>query len=366
MSVYQIINGIAAIGLIVGGLDLICGCRFHLGEKFKEGFGMAGQMILSIAGIMSLAPVISAILEPVIVPIFHVIGADAAVFGILLGCDMGGYQLAMSLAENRQIALMMGLSTAAMLGGTLTFSIPIGQAMLKPDDRKYFSKGILTGIAAIPVGSMAGGFLIDVPLRLIIINHIPVIVLSLLLIAGFKYFPKRSLKCIEVFGNFVTKIGIIGIAAGGVSYLTGIKLPDSFTPFMESMGVVCGMSIVLGGMLPVLEIFIRGIEKILSRVSTRRKLDTAAISGLIITTASAVPMFAITNKMSKRGIVINSAWCVTCAALLGSQMSFVLAMDPQMILPFVLAKLISGMVALRAAMMMTRDMKMQIREEDAI
>lgn len=199
MSVYQIINGIAAIGLIVGGLDLICGCRFHLGEKFKEGFGMAGQMILSIAGIMSLAPVISAILEPVIVPIFHVIGADAAVFGILLGCDMGGYQLAMSLAENRQIALMMGLSTAAMLGGTLTFSIPIGQAMLKPDDRKYFSKGILTGIAAIPVGSMAGGFLIDVPLRLIIINHIPVIVLSLLLIAGFKYFPKRSLKCIEVF-----------------------------------------------------------------------------------------------------------------------------------------------------------------------
>ena len=48
-------------------------------------------------------------------PIFHVIGADAAVFGILLGCDMGGYQLAMSLAENRQIALMMGLSTAAQL-----------------------------------------------------------------------------------------------------------------------------------------------------------------------------------------------------------------------------------------------------------
>ena len=36
---------------------------------------------------------------------------------------MGGYPLAMSLAQSEKIGLMLGVVTAGMFGGTLTFTL---------------------------------------------------------------------------------------------------------------------------------------------------------------------------------------------------------------------------------------------------
>lgn len=356
MSAYQIIKIIVAAGVAAGGADLLMDCRFHIGEKMKEGFGMAGRMMLSIAGIMSLAPFLAALLQPVLVPVFRVIGADPSVFSILLGCDMGGYQLAMSLAESREVAHMVGLATASMLGGTLTFSIPVGQAMLEPQDMPYFSRGMLYGIAAIPFGSMLGGAWLRIPWKLILINHVPVILLSGVLILGFRFRPGRIVRAVERFGNMISKLGIVGIVVGSISYLTGIEILADFTPIMESMGVVCGMTVVLIGTLPVLELFIRFLEKPLNRIGGRFGLDAVSTSGIIFTMASGVPTFAMMRNMSHRGIVINAAWSVACAAIFGSQLSFVLGVEPEMIVPFLAAKLTAGILALAIAFLATRHM----------
>ena len=77
--------------------------------------------------------------------------------GGFLRLGMGGYSLAISLAQDHEIGLMSGCITAAMLGCTLVFSLPVGLGLIEKEDRPYFFQGLLIGLITIPVGSIVGG-----------------------------------------------------------------------------------------------------------------------------------------------------------------------------------------------------------------
>ena len=96
----RIIMVIMACGALLGGLDRILNNRFGLGEKFEEGFRLLGTIGLSMAGIISLVPVISVFLGKFAAPVLLAIGIDPAILGSILAIDMGGYQLAMDLTIN--------------------------------------------------------------------------------------------------------------------------------------------------------------------------------------------------------------------------------------------------------------------------
>ena len=96
----QIIMIIMAAGVVLGGVDRICGNRFGYGEKFEEGFKLLGPTALSMAGMICLAPVLADVLGRVIIPFYRMIGVDPGMFGSVLAIDMGGYQLAKELAAD--------------------------------------------------------------------------------------------------------------------------------------------------------------------------------------------------------------------------------------------------------------------------
>jgi len=89
MSLNQIILWIMAIGILVGALDRIIGNKFGLGAKFDEGFNAMGPLALGMVGIITLAPLISKVLGPVIFPLFNLVHCDPAMFATLLANDMG-------------------------------------------------------------------------------------------------------------------------------------------------------------------------------------------------------------------------------------------------------------------------------------
>lgn len=357
MTSYQIIKLVIAIGLAAGGIAFCVNENLWIGQKFREGFAMAGQMMLSIAGIMTIAPVLANILKPVVVPLFQMIGADPACFSSILGCDMGGYPLAVSLAESQEVAKMMGLAPAAMLGGTLTFAIPVARAVLTDEDFQFFSKGMLLGLLSIPFGSMAGGLIQGLSLEVVLINHVPILVLSAFLMLGFRYFADKLVKAVDVFGKAITKIGLAGLIAGGITHLTGITIIPGMPPVMDGMATVCGMVFILAGTMPLLELFNRAVKGPLNEAGKRAGMDAVSVSGFLFTLASCVPTCAMMKNMTKRGIVLNSTWLVTCVGLLGSQIGFVLQEAPEMLASFAAAKLISGALAMGLALAMTRNMK---------
>jgi len=146
-----------AVGALIGAMDCIMGNRFGLGERFEEGFLCMGSVALNMVGIICLAPAAGNLLKPVLVPAFHLAGVDPAMFGCLFANNMGGYPLAITLAENQLVGLYSGLIASSMLGAAIVYTIPVGLGLVRAEDRGLFAKGVMIGLIPVPVGAFAGG-----------------------------------------------------------------------------------------------------------------------------------------------------------------------------------------------------------------
>ena len=120
---------VIAAGVVLGGIDRLCGNRLGLGQQFEKGFQLLGPMALSMAGMICLAPVLADGLGRVVAPFCRLTGVDPAMFGSLLAIDMGGYQLAKELAADPLVGSYAGLVASSMFGCTLVFTIPVGMGM---------------------------------------------------------------------------------------------------------------------------------------------------------------------------------------------------------------------------------------------
>ena len=74
------------------------------------GFRLIGSMMISMAGIMALAPVIAGLdrAADFTACCSGSCSMDPSIVSILMGNDMGGYQMAKSLAEDPQVGMMLG------------------------------------------------------------------------------------------------------------------------------------------------------------------------------------------------------------------------------------------------------------------
>ena len=362
MTFDQILIYVMAIGILVGGVDRIIGNKYGLGEKLEEGFNAMGPLALGMVGIVTLAPVISNLLGPVIIPVYNLIGADPAMFAIILANDMGGYPLAMNLAQNEQAGLLAGLIVASMLGCTIVFSIPVGLGLIDYKDRPFFAKGLLIGIITIPIGGIAGGIIAKFDLGMILINNIPVILLSLLFIFGLIFIPRKMINGLLYFGKFIIIVITLGLAASAFQHLTGIVIIPGMAPIMDAMVIIAQIGIVLLGTFPILALIVKKLDKPLTAFGRKLGLDATSAAGLVITLANSIPVYKMMKEMNPRGKVINTAWLVPATAALGDHLGFTAGVRPDMITAVVLGKLIAGVLAIGLAGWLTRDLNYEIEQ----
>src|SRR5699024_4850665 len=200
ISINSVIILIMMIFMLVGAIDKIRENKKGYGEKFEEGFNAMGPLAMAMAGVVAAAPVLSVILEPIIVPIYRLFGADASMFATtLLACDMGGYPLAMELASNDTIGNFSGLILGTMMGPTLVFTIPVALSIIKKKDRAYLGAGILAGMITIPIGCIVGGLVMNmtqykIDIITILVNLIPVIIIAALIVIGLWIIPGKMIS----------------------------------------------------------------------------------------------------------------------------------------------------------------------------
>ena len=348
---------IVAVGALIGALDRITGNHLKLGEQFDEGLKAMGTLALGMVGIVCLAPVFARLAGPVLTPVFGIFGADPAMIGSFIANDMGGYQLSMELAKTHEAGLYSGTMVASMLGCTLAFSVPVGFSVIEKEDRPYYSRGLLIGLIAIPFGSLVGGFAAGFETAALIKNTLPVLVAALLLAAGLKWIPEKMIKGSMVFGRIVTVCGYAGISCAAFEHITGVTIIPGMTDIMVGMNSVAEIAIVLIGMLPILTLLMKLLNKPLDRLGRRLGLDAVTAAGIIISLANSVPVFTMMKDMKKRGIILNTAWLVTATAVFGDHLGFTAAVEPTMITPMIVAKLTAGCIALVLAFVLTRNMQ---------
>ena len=341
--------------MALGAVDRIIGNRFGLGEKFEEGIIAMGSLALSMIGIICLAPVLAGLLRPVVVPLYSFLGADPAMFaGTILANDMGGAPLAKELALTPEAGQFGGLIVGSMLGPTVVFTIPVALGIIRPEDHEFLARGVLAGVITIPIGGLVGGLAAGFPLMMVVKNLIPIVLIAVLIALGLAFIPNGMVKGFQVFGRFVIIVITVGLAAAIVEALTGITLIPGMNPIEEGYATVGGIAIVLAGAFPLVFVITKVFRKPLMRLGHLLGMNDIAAAGLVATLANNIPMFQMMGDMDRRGKIINVAFAVSAAFVFGDHLGFTAGFDAAMIFPMIVGKLVGGVTAVAAAMLLTR------------
>lgn len=356
MSVNQIILYVMVAFAVLGAADKLIGNRFGIGEKFEEGIYAMGPLSVSMVGILVLAPVLARWLQPVIVPVFHALGADPAMLGgSLLGIDMGGMPLAEQLAIDDDAAGFSGIIVGSMMGATLVFTIPVGLGIIQPEDRDALAKGILIGVITIPLGVISGGFAAGYSASMVLHNSVPILIMTGLIVIGVAKWQAAMIRGFIWFGKFITSVITIGLIAGIVAQLTGFQVFRGMTPIMDTFEVVAGVAIVLAGAFPLLHVITKVFEKPLMKLGGKMGVNQVAAAGFIASLANCIPMLSSLKDMDQRGKVINVAFAVSGGYLLGDHLGFSAGYCPKLVIPMMVGKIIGGVSAVALALWMTRE-----------
>ena len=354
MGIHEWIIGIMAVFALLGAADRILGNRFGLGKEFEEGILAMGSLAVAMIGVITLAPVLAALLKPIVVPVFGLLGADPAMFaGTLLACDMGGAALAREMAIDPQAGLLGGLLAGSMLGATIVFTIPVAMGILNEEDRAFLAKGVLAGIVTVPVGVLAGGLVAGFPLMMVIRNLVPIVLIAGLIAFGLWRAEDAMIRGFGIFGKGVTAVITIGLAAAIVESLTGFVLIPGMAPIEEGFATVGAIAIVLAGAFPLVAFLTRLLRKPLMGLGKLLGVNDAAAAGLVASLANSIATFGLVKEMDDRGKVVNIAFAVSAAFVFGDHMGFTAGFAPEMLVSVIVGKLAGGVAAVAVALWMT-------------
>ena len=356
MSAHEWLITVMAIFAVLGAVDRIAGNRLGLGQEFENGILAMGSLAMAMLGIIAIAPVLAAVLRPVVVPVFGFLGADPAMFaGTILACDMGGGALAQALTADPDAALLGGVITGSMLGATVVFTIPVAMGILHQEDRPAMAKGILCGIVTIPVGVFVGGVVAGFSFSMVLKNCVPIVFIAALIAFGLWKAENAMIKGFVWFGKGVTALITIALAAAIVENLTGYTI----IPGMESLSVgfetVGAIAIVLAGAFPLVYAVTKLLRKPLLRLGKRLGINDAAAAGLVASLANSIATFNMVKDMDSRGKVVNIAFAVSAAFVFGDHLGFTAGFAPQLLGAVIAGKLAGGISAVALALLLTKN-----------
>lgn len=346
----EILAGIMAVFAVIGALDKITGNHLKLGDEFEKGIMTLGPLSLSMIGMMTIAPALADLLIPVITPVANLFGFDpSALAGILIANDMGGAALADSIAANKLLGSFHGLCVASMLGATISFTIPVALRSSKKEHHDDVLLGLLCGISTIPVGCFVSGIVMGNNPLTVLLNLLPAIIISVIIIIGLLKFQKVTVKIFSVFGKIISILITCGLALGIFQQLTGKVILENTAPIMESAATVFTICITLAGTFPLIAIISKILKKPLSVLGKKLELDDTSVVGLIATLANSIATMESADRMNRKGRILNLAFAVSAAFVFGDHLAFTLSYNAEHIVPVIIGKLVAGITALVVA-----------------
>lgn len=355
ISAHEILIAVMATFALLGAVDRILGNKFGIGKDFEEGILAMGSLAMAMIGVITLAPVLAAILKPVVVPVFSFLGADAAMFaGSILACDMGGGALAAQMTNDAEAALLGGVLTGSMLGATIVFTIPVAMGILEEEDRPAMAKGILCGIVTIPVGILVGGLVAGFPVLMVLRNLIPIVLIAALIAFGLWKSEDAMIRGFAAFGKGVVALITAGLAAAIVQELTGFVILPGMAPISEGFQTVGEIAIVLAGAFPLVAVLTKSLRKPLIRLGKVLGINDVSAAGLVASLANSIATFGLVKEMDRRGKVVNIAFAVSAAFVFGDHLGFTAGFAPHMLPAMIIGKLAGGVSAIAVALWLTR------------
>lgn len=337
---------------LFGAADYLLGNKIGVGKEFEKAFSLFCPMALSMLGMIVVAPAIGVWLSPVFEGFYNAFGIDPSIIpASLFANDMGGMTLAQSICKTEDIGSYNAFVISSMMGCVISFTIPFSLGIVKQHQHKELFFGMLCGIATIPIGSFVAGLICGLNPLAILINLLPLLIISTIVAVALILIPRLCIKCFTVFGFFMKILAIIGLVCSIFTFLTKIEISQYFNTFENAAFICANACITLSGALPLMFIITKLLNKPLNKLGSTigiNGISTLAFLGCLVTNAST---FGVMDQMDKKGVVLNSAFAVSASFVFGSHLAFTMAFDSSYILPMIVGKLISGICAVLIAFM---------------
>ena len=338
---------------ILGGIDRILGNRLGLGERFEKGFLLLGNLALSMIGMIVLAPLIAQWLAPCFDWVYNVLHIDPSVIpASVFSNDMGGAPLAKEVAHNEKLGLLNGLVVSSMMGCTLSYSIPYALGVVKKEVQPDMFFGILCGIVTIPVGGIVSGLVYGIGIAPLLMNMLPLVLLSALIACGLLFLQKFTVKVFGFLGIAMRALITAGLLLGIFQFLTGIELIKGLGDIREGADICFNAAVTLSGAFPLMHLVSKILAKPLRWLGKVLKINGESAMGFISSLVTNATTFEMMNTMDPKGVVLNSAFLVSAAFVFGGALAFTMAFDESWIFGMILGKLISGVTAVILAVLL--------------
>lgn len=344
---------IVMIFSVLAALDRIIGNRFGLGKEFERGFMLLGNMALSMIGMIIISPWIADLLSPVFDIFYNVFGIDPSTIpASLFANDMGGAPLAVEVARDSKVGMYNALVVSSMMGVTISFTVPYALGVVKKEHHREMFLGLLCGIVTVPVGCFVGGLVCGIPILTLLLNLLPIILLSAMIAVGLMLIPNICVKIFSVFGVGIKILITFGLVLGILKFLTGLEPIAGLATIEEGADVCLNAAIVMTGMFPLIFIVSKLLRKPLIKIGKAAGISEVSAMGFVSSLATSMTTFEMMNEMDKKGIMLNSAFAVSAAFTFAGHLAFTMAFpgsDGMYISAVIVGKLISGVCALAFA-----------------
>ena len=347
------VSVIMLIFCILGAIDRILGNKFGLGREFERGFMLLGNMALAMIGMIVLSPLIADLLSPCFDWIYNVLHLDPSIIpASLFANDMGGAALSAEINRDPAIGMFNALIISAMMGVTISYTIPYALGVVEKEHHHDMFLGLLCGFVTIPIGSLASGLILGLPVGSILLDLLPLVLFSGLIACGLIFLPQGTVKVFSILGKGIKIVITIGLVLGIIEFLTGYTLIPALADIWDGVKICINAAIVLSGAFPLMNIVSRILKKPIAKLGNTLSINSTAATGLISTLVTCATTFEMMNRMDKKGTFLNSSLVVSASFVFGSHLAFTMAYDATYIPAMIAGKLLSGFSALALAILL--------------
>ncbi len=342
-------NAITVVILIFslfGAVDYLIGNKIGVGAEFENAFALFRPMALSMLGMIVVAPAIGAWLTPLFDEFYNAFKIDPSIIpASLFANDMGGKQLSEAISKSEEIGKYNAYIVSSMMGCVISFTIPFSLGVVKKEQQGELFFGYLCGIVTVPVGCLVAGLICGINLPALLLNLLPLLIIAAVIAVFLIFLPKICIKCFTVFGNFMKILALLGLVLSIFTFLTGIVIEPNLEPFEDAAFICANACVTLSGAMPLMFIVAKLLNKPLHKLGGALGIDSTSSVGFVGSLVTNTTTFAVSDKMNKKGLVLNSAFAVSASFVFGSHLAYTMAFDSSYVLPMIVGKLISGVCA---------------------
>lgn len=393
----QVVVWIMMAFLLVGAFCYMFVPKSGFATEFREGVLTMGHIFIPVVGMMGLVPLLVPLIESTIGPVYAWIHSDPSIaVSSIIPSDQGAYALSLPIAGSHG-AWIQAFTVSLTSGAVIAFSVPVGLAMLRRVDHKYFALGTMAGLLSIPFASffmtlilMQSGVPLrtgleadsatrpfDLPMGEVLVNLVPVVIFMVALALLLAFFRDFTLKAFMVFGKVILIVTTISMAINVVEYFTGAfslvfgELP--LQPFLadeenqiravEVVGIIAAM---LAGAFPMVYGLRKAVGWVLEKTGRVSPGAETTVAGYLAAATNVLALFRIVELMPAKQKVMTIAFSASACFALGDYLAFTAAFQPNMIVAMFVGKIAGGAIGAVFALWLAVPYARTLEEQDRL